>query len=157
MRLNRSGANADRRFIGFRTPLNVRNYIRSWRSPSASNRRARSGRALFRPPPQISTTAGSPCPSRKASRSGKLLNLHRMKDFRRGAVSSIPEGRTALPKQAFDFHTSGRFAADRWQSPRPPISIRNTKSCNPRQLGTSSNSRSEPFFRRYDGAFNQLT
>jgi hypothetical protein len=135
MRLNRSGANGDRRFMGFRTTLDVRNYSPSWRSPSVSNRRARSGHALFRPPPQISTTAGSPCPSRKASRSGKLLNLHRMKDFRRGTMWSIPEGRTASPKQAFDFHTSGQFAADRWQSPRPPISSRNTKSCNSRPIG----------------------
>ena len=85
MWLNRSGANADRRFIGFQILLEGRTTVADGGRASASNCHARSDPAMFRPALHTDLSDSQACgPSKEASSPGKLLNLHRMKDFRPG-------------------------------------------------------------------------
>jgi len=139
MRLNCSGANADRRFVAIHgSPGRPALQWRGWRCPSASNRRARSDRVGLRPArflrePRVRVPRRKPLPLRALSLRGKLLNLHRISDFRPRSWRAPPwEGRlqpnqpSASTCRRAGSPPTGRSRQDR----RPPTE---TRIRNPRQ------------------------
>lgn len=99
MRLNRSRPMLTGASQGFQTPPEGESHSGSCRSAKCSNCRARSGRPVPVPPTgfcesqESRSLEGSP-PARE-----KLLNLHRMKDLRRGLGDVHTSGRKAQPSK----------------------------------------------------------
>jgi hypothetical protein len=137
MRLNRSGANADKRFIGSQTPSwKAGTLVADWCSTQCCKSRARLGSRCVPVPSTDFCDRQESGAFEGSLPSNKLLNLHRMKDFRRGPGTVYALGRTASAKQALRFDTlAAGSPADRCQSPTPPASIRNPKSLKPAPIG----------------------